>query len=95
MKLRLVSHLSQPLVKVTTQRHITSNQCRFDVNITSKRRKENNDKFPITRHFDVLFLYNFGERKIDIVSTNFIRRNFDEQNIDVVSMYFLQPDFAG
>ena len=64
-----MSHLSQPLVMVTTQRYTTSNGCQFDADITSILRKENIDKFPISRHFDVSFLCNFGDQKIDVVST--------------------------
>ena len=51
--------------------------------------------FQFPHHFDVLLLCNFGERKIDVVSTYFFRRNFAEQNIDVISMYFFRTDFAG
>ena len=49
------SHLSQPLVKVTTHWHTTSNRCRFDVDIKSIHRKENIDKFPISSSFWLTF----------------------------------------
>ena len=87
MKLRFVSHLSQPLVKVTMQwTHHVELTSIYDVDITSIGRKENIDKF--LRHFDVLFQCSFDGRKIDVVSTYFVWRNFDEQNLDVVSISF-------
>ena len=49
--------------------HTTSNPRRFDVDITSIRRRANFDEFP--RHFRVLFRCNFDGRKIHVVSTYF------------------------
>ena len=90
VKLRLLSHLSQPLVKMTTHRthHVepTPISCRYCID-TLKR----NYQFP--RHFDIFFWCNFDERKIDVVSTYFVWRNFNDQNIDVLSMHFFRPDF--
>ena len=45
-------------------RHTTSNPHRFDVDITSIRRRPNFDEFP--RHFRVLFRCNFDSRKIHV-----------------------------
>ena len=55
--------------------HTMSNPRRFDVDITSIRRRANFDEFP--RHFRVLFRCNFDGRKIHVVSTYFF---------DVISM---------
>ena len=49
--------------------HTTSNPHRFDVNVTSIRRRPNFDEFP--RHFRILFRCNFDGRKIHVVSTHF------------------------
>ena len=74
-------------------RHTTSNPRRFDVDITSIRRRLNFDEF--LRHFRVLFRCNFDGRKMDVVSTYFFRCNFDGQKIHVVSTYSFQCNFAG
>ena len=50
--------------------HSTSNQRQFNANVTSICQKNNTDKFPC--HFDILFQYNFGGWKIDMVSNYFI-----------------------
>ena len=52
--------------------HTTSNPRRFDVDITSKRRRPNFDEFP--RHFRVIFRCSLGGRKIHVVSTYFFQR---------------------
>ena len=64
----------------------TSNPRRFDVDITSIRRKPNFDEFP--RHFRVLFLCDFDGRKTHKVSTYFFWCNFDGRKIHIVSTYF-------
>lgn len=87
MKLRSVNHLSQPLVKVTSQRTTR----RIDVDSMPIRQKENIDKFP--RHSDTLFQYNFDGQKIDVTSTYLLQCNFDERKIDVVSIYFVRRNF--
>ena len=56
--------------------------------------KKISTNFRLPRHFDVVFLCNFGEQEIDVVSTYFVRRNFDEGNINDVSIHFYQPGFA-
>ena len=48
-------------------RHTTSNPHRFNVDITSIRRRPNFHEFP--RHFHVLFWCNSDSRKIHVVST--------------------------
>ena len=81
------------------------NRCRFDVDITSIRRKEN------SRHFDLLFPCNYlmGKKsisfrrvffdvnsmseKIGVASTYFLRCNVDDQKIDDVLTYFVQHNF--
>ena len=68
--------------------HTTSNPRRFDVDITSIRRRLNFDEFP--RHFRVLFPCNFDGRKIQVVSTYFFRRNFAGRKIHVTSTYFFR-----
>ena len=60
----------------------TLNPCRFDVVITSIRRRPNFGEFP--RHFRVLFRCNFGGRKIHVVSTYF----FDVISIVEKSTWF-------
>ena len=67
--------------------HTTSNPRRFDVTVTSIRRRPNFDEFP--RHFRVLFRCNFDGRKIHVVSTYFFRCNFDGRKIHVVSRTFI------
>ena len=54
--------------------HTTSNPRRFDVDITSIRRRPNFDEFP--RHFRVLFRCNFDGRKIHVVFTYFFQCYF-------------------
>ena len=78
---------------ILTQRQITSNGRRFDVNITSIRRRPNFDEFP--RYFHELFRCNFADRKIHVVSTYFFRHNFNGRKIDVVSTYFFRRNFDG
>ena len=73
--------------------HTTSNPRRFDVDITSIRRRANFDEFP--RHFRVLFRCNFDGRKIHVVSTYFFRCNFDGRKIHIVSTYFFRCNFDG
>ena len=72
---------------------ITSNPRRFDVDITSIRRRPNFDEF--LRHLHVVFRCNFADRKIHVVSTYFFRCNFDGRKIHVVSTYFFRCNFAG
>ena len=66
----------------------TSNPRRFDVGITSIRRRPNFDELP--RHFHVLFRCNFADRKIHVVSTYFSRRKFNSRKINVFSTYFFR-----
>ena len=66
--------------------HTTSNPRRFDVVITSIRRRPN---------FDEFFWRNFAGRKIHVVSTHFLRRNVAGQKIHVVSTYFFRCNFNG
>ena len=73
--------------------HTTSNPRRFDVDITSIRRRPNFDEFP--RHFRVLFRCDFAGRKIHVVSTYFFRCNFAGRKIHAVSTYFFRCNFAG
>ena len=73
--------------------HTTSNPRRFDVGITSIRRRPNFDEFP--RHFRILFRCNIDGRKIHVVSTYFLRCSFTGRKIYVVSMYFYRCNFAG
>ena len=73
--------------------HTTSNPRRFDVDITSIRRRPNFDKFP--RYFRVLFRCNFAGRKIHVVSTYFFRFNFAGRKIHLASTYFSRCNFAG
>ena len=73
--------------------HTMSNPRRFDVDITSIRRRANFNEFP--RHFHVLFRCNFDGRKIHVVSMYFFRCNFAGRKIHVVSMYFFRCNFAG
>ena len=70
-----------------------SNQRRFDVDITSIRRRPNFYKFP--HHFHALFLCNFADLKIHVVSTYLIRCNINSRKIHVVSTYFVRCNFAG
>ena len=70
-----------------------SNPRRFDVDITSIRRRPNFDEFP--RHFRVLFLRNFDDRKIRVVSAYSFRSNFNGRKIDVVSTYSFRCNFDG
>ena len=74
-------------------RHTTSNRRRFDMDITSIRRRPNFDEFP--RRFHVLFRRTFADRKIHVVSTYFFRCNFDGGKIHVVSTYFFRCNFDG
>ena len=71
--------------------HTTSNRRRFDVDITSIRRRPNFDEFP--RRFHVLFRCNFAGRKIHVVSTYFFRCNFDGRKIHLVSTCFFRCNF--
>ena len=73
--------------------HTTSNPRRFDMDITSTRRRPNFDEFP--RHFHVLFRCDFAGRKIHVVSTYFFRCNFDGRKIHIVSTYFFRCNFDG
>ena len=66
---------------------------RFDMDITSIRRRPNFDEF--LRRFHVLFRCNFADRKIHVVSTYFFRCNFDGRNIHGVSTYFFRRNFDG
>ena len=70
-----------------------SNPRRFDVDITSIRRRPNFGEFP--RHFRVLFLCNFDDRKIRVVSAYSFRSNFNGRKIDVVSTYSFRCNFDG
>ena len=67
---------------------IMLNQHWFDVNIVLIRQNKNIDKFP--SHFDVIFWFNFDERKVDVVSKYFVRHNFDEwkkrRRLDLILM---------
>ena len=80
-------------LKKHPNRHTTSNQRRFGVDITSIRGRPNFDEFP--RHFHVLLRCNFANRKIHVVSTYVFRCNFDGRKIHVVSTYFFQCNFHG
>ena len=73
--------------------HTTSNPRRFDMDITSIRRRQNFHEFP--RHFRVLFRCDFDGRKIHVVSTYFFRCNFAGRKIHVVSTYFFRCNFSG
>ena len=64
---------------------------RFDVDITSIRRRPNFGEFP--RCFHVLFRCNFADRKIHVVSTHFFPCNFDGRKIHVISTYFFRCNF--
>ena len=70
-----------------------SNRRRFNVDITSIRRRPNLDEFP--RHFHVLFRCNFASLKIRVVSTYFFRCNFDGRKIHMVSTYLFRCNFYG
>ena len=78
-------------VKMNNTVGTTSNPRRFDVDITSIRRRPNFDKFP--RHFRVLFRCNFNGRKIHVVSTYFFRCNFDGRNMHIVFTYLFRRNF--
>ena len=73
--------------------HSTSNRRQFHVDNTWIRRRPNFDEFP--RHFHVIFLCSFTDRKIHVVSTYFFRCNFDGRKIQFASMYFFGCDFDG
>ena len=73
--------------------HTMSNPRRFDVDITSIRRRANFNEFP--RHFHVLFRCNFDGRKIHVLSTYSFCCNFDGRKIHVVSTYFYRCNFDG
>ena len=88
MKKKFVQNMEVPPNERTT-----SNRCRFDVDITSIRRRPNFDEFP--RRFHVLFRCNFSGRKIHVVSRYFFRCNFDGRKIHVVSTYFFRCNFDG
>ena len=83
-KVYLLTNISDIHLKrvILTQRQITSNGRRFDVNIMSIRRRPNFDEFP--RHFHVLFRCNFADRK----STLFPRTFFDTISMVEKSMLF-------
>ena len=80
------------LLLKSSNSHTTSNPHRFDVNVTSIRRRPNFDEFP--RHFRILFRCNFDGRKIHVVSTHFfdvtllVRKStlFPHTFFDVISM---------
>ena len=84
----ILYHLLAP-----SQRTLTSDRRRFDVDITSIRRRPNFDEFP--RHFHVLFWCNVADWKIHIVSTYCFRRNFAVWKVHVISTYFFQCNFDG
>ena len=86
MKKKFVQNMEVPPNERTT-----SNRCRFDVDITSIRRRPNFDEFP--RRFHVLFRCNFSGRKIHVVSTYFFRCNFDGRKIHLVYAYFFRCNF--
>ena len=73
--------------------HTTSNRRQFDVDITSIHRRPNYDEFP--RWFHLLFLCNFGDQKIHVVSTYIFWCNFNSRKIYVVSTYFFRRNFDG
>ena len=75
-------------LSITQRAHHTSNQRRFDVDITSIPRRPNFDQFP--RHSHVLFRCNFADRKIHVVSTYFFRSNFSSRKIHAASTYFFR-----
>ena len=79
--------------KIQPNGYTTSNPRRFDVDITSIRRRPNFDQLP--RHFRVLFRCDFAGRKIHVVSTYFFRCNFNGQKIHIVSTYFFRYNFDG
>ena len=94
------------LRKTMPNGHTTLNLRRFDVDITSIRRRPNFNEFHVISayFFDVIsmvekstyfFWCNFAGRKIHVVSTYFFRCNFDGQKIYIVSTYFFQCNFAG
>ena len=69
-----------------TNAHTTSNTRRFDVVITSIRRRPN---------FDEFFWRNFAGRKIHVVSTHFLRRNVAGRKIYVLFTYLFRCNFDG
>ena len=91
MKERCENTVISLKVKMNNTVGTTSNPRRFDVDITSIRRRPNFDKFP--RHFRVLFRCNFNGRKIHVVSTYFFRCNFDGRNMHIVFTYLFRRNF--
>ena len=94
------------LRKTMPNGHTTLNLRRFDVDITSIRRRPNFNEFHVISayFFDVIsmvekstyfFWCNFAGRKTHVVSTYFFRCNFDGWKIHVVSMYFHRCNFVG
>ena len=79
--------------KTSPNGHTTSNPRRFDVDVTSIRRRPNFDEFPL--HFRVLFRCDFDGRKNHVDSTHFFWCNFDGRKMHIVSTYFLRCKFDG